>query len=114
MSPPDDQTRLHDMLDNALLATEAVKNKVRSDLDREPILTAALERFVEIIGEAASRVSEERRQELERIPWRAIVGMRNRLVHGYGAVDRDILWNVVGDDLSQLISELEKELPDAR
>ena len=110
MSPQDDEARLHDILDYAHRAVDAVRERSRSDLDRDVILAAALERFLEIIGEAASRLSEERKGLTPNVPWRQMVGMRNRLIHGYGAVDLDILWNVVRDDLPHLITILESEL----
>ena len=110
MSPHDDETRLRDMLDYARKAVEATRRRSRADLDRDVVLTAALERFVEIIGEAAQRVSDVKRQGMPDVPWRQIAGMRNRLIHGYTGVDHDILWNVVHDDLPHLIGQLENEL----
>ena len=110
MSPHDDEPRLHDMLDYTRKAIEAIRDRSRADLDRDPILAAALERFVEIIGEAASRVSERRKAAAPDIPWRQIMGMRNRLVHAYGAVDRDVLWDVVHNDLPDLAGKLCSEL----
>jgi uncharacterized protein with HEPN domain len=79
-------------------------------LDRDAVLAAALERFIEIIGEAASRISAARQAAAPVIPWRQIVGMRNRLIHGYGSVDRNVLWDVVHDDLPDLITNLSTEL----
>ena len=110
MSHREDETHLRDMLDYASKAVEAIRGRARADLDRDAILGAALERFVEIIGEAANRVQDERRRAMPDVPWKQIVGMRNRLIHGYIAVDLDILWNVVHDDLPALIERLEKEL----
>ncbi len=60
-----------------------------------------------IIGEAASRVPEAIRQETPAIPWRTITAMRNRLVHGYFAIDRERVWKVVAEDISPLIAALE-------
>jgi uncharacterized protein with HEPN domain len=97
------------MLVYARKAVDAIQGCSRTDLDRNAVLAAALERFVEVIGEAANRVSQERRQQTPDIPWRQIVGMRNRLIHGYVAVDYDILWGVVHADLPTLIERLEKE-----
>jgi uncharacterized protein with HEPN domain len=98
------------MLDHARKAVEAIWGRSRRDLDHDVVLAAALERFVEIIGEAAGRMSEERKAAVSGIPWRQITGMRNRLVHGYGAVDRDVLWDVIHDDLPDLIAKLSQEL----
>jgi uncharacterized protein with HEPN domain len=94
------------MLLYAAQAVEAARGRSRAALDGDLILTAALERFVEIVGEAASRVSEPTRAALPGVQWREIVGMRNRIVHGYGAVDRDVLWDVVEVDLPRLVEVL--------
>ena len=95
MRPPEEDVLLRDMLDHARRAVDAVAERDRSDLDSDLILAAALERFIEVIGEAASKVSPSTRANSPEIPWKEIVGMRNRLVHGYAAVDHDIVWNVV-------------------
>ncbi len=63
-----------------------------------------------MIGEAAGKVSEATRRDLASVPWREIVGMRNRLVHGYAAVDHDVVWAVVTRDLPVLASSLEAAL----
>ncbi len=107
MRPPEDEVLLRDMLDHARLAVAAVAEKERSSLDSDFILAAALERFIEVIGEAASKVSAETKTHAPQIPWREIVGMRNRLVHGYASVDHDIVWDVVSGDLSKVIKALE-------
>ncbi len=108
MSYQDDDTRLRDMLDYAVKAVDTIKGKDRADLDDDYILAAAIERFVEIIGEAANRVSISKKDQFPEIYWSQIVGMRNRLIHGYIAVDYDVLWDVVHDDLPELISKLKK------
>ena len=110
MRPPEEDVLLRDMLDHARRAVEAVAEKDRSDLDSDLILAAALERFVEVIGEAASKVSPSTRANSPEIPWKEIIGMRNRLVHGYAAVDHDIVWNVVSADLLEMIDALERIL----
>jgi len=92
------------------MAVDAAAGRSRADLGRDCALAAAIERFVEIIGEAANRVTEQRKDAILSIPWRQIVGMRNRLIYGYGSIDQDILWNIVQDDLPALIGELEKAL----
>jgi len=46
------------------------------------------------------------------IPWIQIIGLRNRLIHGYDSVDMDILWNIVSKDLPPLIAVLEKAIPE--
>jgi uncharacterized protein with HEPN domain len=70
----------------------------------------ALARLLEIVGEAAGRVSDETRALHSEIPWPQIIGLRNRLIHGYDAVDYDILWQIITDDLPALLAILEKAL----
>lgn len=66
----------------------------------------ALTRLVEIIGEAAARVSTQTREQYPDIPWIEMTGLRNRLIHGYDAVDLDILWDILMEDLPPLIQRL--------
>jgi uncharacterized protein with HEPN domain len=82
---------LRHMLDHAREAYELTINRWRGDLETDRILNLALTRLLETIGEAASRVPVEARIHYPGIPWAQIVGMRNRLIHGYDAVDSNIL-----------------------
>jgi uncharacterized protein with HEPN domain len=82
MSEPKDLVRLRHMLDYAKEATELIQGKVRSDLDSNRLLGLALVRLLEIIGEAANRVSPECRYRTPSIPWPQIISLRNRLIHG--------------------------------
>jgi uncharacterized protein with HEPN domain len=79
-------------------------------LDTDRPLNLSLVRLLEIVGEAASRVPGGDRATYSSIPWMQIVGLRNRLIHGYDNVDFDILWQIVSQDLPPLIAELEKIL----
>ncbi len=87
-----------------------IQGKTRSDLDRNRTLNLALVRLLEIVGEAASRIPKEERQKYPDIDWPQIVGLRNRLIHGYDFVDFDLLWQITNDDLPSLIDQLEKIL----
>jgi len=62
---------------------------------------------MEIIGEAAKRVSEPTRERHSQVPWRLVIGMRNRVIHGYDEVDLDVLWDAIQLDLPPLIEQLE-------
>lgn len=110
MTRHDDKTRLRHMLDHAKEAVEMIRGNKRSDLNSDRKLNLALVRLVEIVGEAGARVSDRGRELATDIPWENIVGMRNRIVHGYDAVDLDILWDVVESDLPPLIASLERAL----
>lgn len=113
MTRRDDDALLRDMLTYARRASEAATGRSRADLDTDHVLAAALERFAEVIGEAASRLSAETRKSNPRIQWREIIALRNRLVHGYFTVDLDILWNIVQCDLPALIGALEDTIDTA-
>ena len=105
-----DEIRLRHMLDSAREAVSFASGKMREDLDRERMLSLALVKAIEIIGEAASKVSENTRAEISEIPWSDIIGMRNRTIHAYYDVDREILWYTVTTELPPLIAKLEKIL----
>ena len=107
---PDDRIRLQHMRDAAEAARRFCGGRTRPDLDSDDMLRFALTRAVQIIGEAASKVSHEARAETSRVPWAAVVGMRNRLVHAYFDVDADILWTTVTESLPALLSELQSTL----
>jgi uncharacterized protein with HEPN domain len=87
-----------------------IEGKVRDDLRRERMLELSLIRLIEVVGEAAARVSAEGQATYPSIHWPQVVGIRNRLIHGYNQVDLDILWDTIEYDLPQLITELEKVL----
>ena len=98
------------MLDYASEAVAMVRGKGRDDLKRDRMLQLALVRLVEIVGEAATRVSEEAQRHYPSIPWQHARGMRNRLVHGYDKIDLDVLWDTIEYDLPPLIAELRRIL----
>ena len=73
-------------------------------------LNLALVRLLEVVGEAAGRVSPATCSLYPDIAWSKVVGLRNRLIHGYDDVDFDVLWAILRDDLEPLIAELERIL----
>ena len=112
MRPPEDQTRLRHMLKYAIEASAMVHGRTREDLDKDRMLNLALVRLLEIVGEAAARVTEVTRNSNSEIQWTGITGLRNRLIHGYDAVDFDILWDIVQNDLPILIAQLQAVVAD--
>jgi uncharacterized protein with HEPN domain len=110
---PDDRVRLRHVADAIEAASQFIEGRSRNDLDRDRMLVFALVRAVEIIGEAASKVSTDGRAALPMVPWSNIVGMRNRLVHAYFDVDLDILWNTVTEALPPLGQQIGAALGDA-
>ncbi len=71
------------------------------------MLSFALVRAIEVIGEAAGQVSPEARAAYAAVPWVAIVAMRNRLIHAYFDIDLDVVWHTVTHELPDLIAELQ-------
>jgi uncharacterized protein with HEPN domain len=108
MTQHDDAIGLRHMLDHAREAAALVQNTTRVDLHANRVLSLALVRLLEIVGEAATRVSEELRARHPQIAWRQIISLRNRLIHGYDAVDLDILWQILHEDVPPLITNLER------
>jgi len=76
------------------------------------MLSLALVRLIEIMGEAANHVSESCQAKYFQIPWRQIIGMINRMIHAYFDVDLDIIWQVITQDLGSLLSEIKKAIKD--
>ena len=106
----DDRIRLQHMLDAANEALTFIQGKIRADLDSDRMLVLSLTRELEIIGEAASKISAETRSQNTSIPWQDISGMRNRLIHAYFDIDLNTIWTTVSRDLPTLKAELEKIL----
>ena len=94
------------MLAYANEAVRMVEAKERREVERDRVLNLALQRLIEVIGEAAGRVFDECREACPDLPWRQMIGMRNRLIHGYDSVDPDILWDTVTVDLPNLAQQL--------
>lgn len=105
--PPEDKIRLQHMIEAADNAIAFVAGITRAELEQDRKTMFAVIRCVEIIGEAASRISDATRASAPDIPWNAIVGMRNRLVHAYFDVDADVLWNTVTVELPALRQRLQ-------
>ena len=103
----DNITRLHHMIDAAKEAITFANGKSREELESDRLLLLALVKDLEIIGEAASKLTTEIRERYPRLPWIDIITMRNRLVHEYFGIDESIVWDTVTEDLPPLIEELE-------
>jgi len=104
---PHDRVRVRHMIDALEAAATFVKGRTRDDLDNDQMLLFALVRAIEIVGEAASKVSAEARANAPEVPWISVVGMRNRLVHAYFDINKDILWTTVTEALPPLRASLE-------
>ena len=89
MSRRDDHTSIEDMLSHGGEAVDLLGKADSEQLEDNRTLQLALTRLIEIVGEAANRVSETTQGNHPEIPWHKIVGMRNRLIHGYDVTDID-------------------------
>jgi len=105
---PEDKVRLRHMLDASLEIRQYVQSATRGDLDSDPKLVHSLVHLLEIIGEAANQVSDEFRKKANNIPWRILIGMRNRLIHAYFNINLDVVWSTSTEDIALLVTELEK------
>ena len=107
MSKRDDRISLVDMLIHAREAVDLLGEASADELKSNRVMQLALMRLVEIVGEAANRVSLTTQQRHPEIPWPLIIGMRNRIVHEYDNVNLNVLWDTITNELPPLISQLE-------
>lgn len=102
----DDQTRLRHMLEAAREAMGMARGQQRGDLNTDRKLCLSLVHLLEVIGEAGTGVSPDFRERHPNLPWKKIMGMRNRLIHGYFDVNLDIVWQTVTGDLPSLVAAI--------
>jgi uncharacterized protein with HEPN domain len=107
---PNDRERLQHMLDAALDVRAYVAGRVRGDLETDSMLRRAMVNALQVVGEAAARVSDEGRAKVPALPWGQIVAARNILVHVYWGIDTDQVWNMAVEDVPALIASLEAAL----
>jgi uncharacterized protein with HEPN domain len=105
-----DAAYLWDMLNAARAVERFAGGRTTEEYLADEILQAAIERKIEIIGEAARHVSKECRTENLGIPWSKIAGQRHVLAHDYGKIEHDRIWRVVTTHLPLLVVELERLL----
>ena len=102
MSKHDPALTLLQIIEFADEIAELLTGRTREDLDANAEFHRALERCVELIGEAATRLPAEFREKYNAVPWRQIIGMRNAMIHGYDTVDADVLWDAASRDVPGL------------
>lgn len=106
-----ESAHLWDMLDAARTVLQMTAGTTLAQYLADRKLQLAVERAVEIIGEAAGRVSESFRRSHPEIPWRGIIAQRHVLAHDYGDIKQDRMWNLATTHLPSLISKLEPLVP---
>ena len=103
-----DDAYLLDILESARAAIKYMRDKTWDEFSRDHLLQDGVVRRLEIIGEASGRVSEETQMKYPHLPWMAMKGTRNKIIHEYDSIELDIIWKIVQEDLPTLIDELEK------
>jgi len=106
-----DKEYVIDLLEAAKLALSYVSGKTKDEFLKDTQCQDAVIRRLEIIGEAARRISDETRATYPKLPWKAMVGMRNVMIHKYDDVDLVIVWDTVQNDLQPVVARLEEVVP---
>ncbi len=105
-----DRVRVHHMIEAAAEIERFLSGRERSDLDADRMLLFAVVRAIEIIGEAASQLSDATRAKAPEIPWPSMVGMRNRIVHAYWDIDTGVVWKAAAEEVPALLPALRRLL----
>jgi uncharacterized protein with HEPN domain len=108
--PPTAREYLQHILDETRYLGANLPGLDREEFLRNPTLQRAFVRSIEVIGAAAKQIPESLRQQYPRIEWRAITGMRDRLIHGYFGVDYEIIWDVVCNKIPVLEKDIRQIL----
>ena len=111
--PPEsrDPAYLWDMIDAARSIQRITAGVSFEQYMKNEVLQLAIQRQLEVVGEAARRVSEPFKKAHPEIPWKEIIGLRNILVHEYGDIRPDRIWSVVTDNVPSLVASLETLIP---
>lgn len=107
-----DLVRLRHMLDSTKAILSFIEGKNREDLDTDRLLLSGILRELEIIGEAAGKISSETQNRFPEIPWKQMIGMRNRLIHAYFDIDHAIIWKTIEEILPSFSKTLKKVIED--
>jgi len=106
-APDPNRVRLQHMLDAARKIISYTTDVTRETLEDDEMRQLALTRLIEIIGEAATQITDDVYEAHPHIPWAAMRGMRNRLIHAYFDVNLDILWETMTVSIPVLIPQIE-------
>jgi len=106
-----DKSYLIDIKTSAESIIRYIEGNSSSTFYEDDILQDAVIRRIEIMGEAASRISDELKSQYPALPWKKMKAMRNILIHMYDELDLEIVWDTIEKDIPGLLNELEKILP---
>ncbi|SNY41468.1 Uncharacterized conserved protein, contains HEPN domain [Orenia metallireducens] len=103
-----DQLYLNDILDAITRIKKFTEGMALKEFVQDELVQSAVIRQLEIVGEAGNKVSKDLQNEFDNIPWREIIGTRNKLIHDYSGVDIILVWNIVVKELNSLDKNIEK------
>ena len=109
-----DRARLLDILDWARAAMKEAAGRTRADFDTDENFFLAQVKRVEVVGEAASRLTPDTCRLMPEVPWAAVSATRNRLVHAYHEMSRDIVWTAIEIEFPKLVESVERFLRGGR
>lgn len=98
------------MLEHAREIIVLTRDKTFEDLTTDRMLELSVTRLLEILGEAARRVSSEFREAHPEVPWGDVSGMRDRLIHVYDDINLGTVWHTATEDVPELVAQLERIL----
>ncbi|MGH2575321.1 MAG: HepT-like ribonuclease domain-containing protein [Ignavibacteria bacterium] len=104
----DDRIRIQHIIDACNEISTFIKGITRQELDEDRKLVLAIIKEIEIIGEAANKISNESKESYPDIPWADIIGMRNHLIHSYFDIDTEVVWTTALKDIPELLSILQR------
>jgi uncharacterized protein with HEPN domain len=103
-----DLSFLIDIVDCIMDINEFTKETGFHEFEKDKMRKLAVERQLEIIGQAANKISKETQNTIENIPWGNIIGLRNKLAHDYGEILAERIWSISKKSIQELMKELEK------
>ncbi len=108
--PRDDGLTLELMLDTANRLRALARQVGHAAFDADDVAQLAVLHLIQRLGEGASRLSADFRAAHPEFPWAEMIGMRNRIVHGYDDLDPDVVWRIAAEDVEPVIAGLERAL----
>jgi len=103
-----DLSYLMDIADCAMDIEEFTRAVGYHEFEKDKMRKLAVERQLEIIGQAANKVSSETQETIKDVPWGNIIGLRNKLAHDYGEILSERIWNIAKTSVPELLREIEK------
>jgi uncharacterized protein with HEPN domain len=103
---------LNDMIRNLELAVTFARDVSYEEFERDERINYAVIRALEIVGESAKRIPEDFRAKHDQIPWKAMSGMRDRLIHAYDRVNLSLVWATITETAPKYLLELKRLKPE--